>query len=74
MIARAALILSLAMCVSSVALARRAFEAVTVYYSTAAKTTEVGRKTIDCNNKVEIDGTRTKFTKNLRGARCPNNG
>lgn len=74
MIARTAIIFSLAMCISSVALARRAFEAVTVYYSTAAKTKEVGRKTIGCNNEVEMDGKITKFTKNIRGAKCPNNG
>lgn len=74
MIARTAIIFSLAICISSVALARRAFEAVTVYYSTAAKTKEVGRKTIGCNNEVEMDGKITKFTKNIRGAKCPNNG
>jgi len=74
MIARAAVVLSVAACVTSVALASRAFEAVTVYYSTAAKTKEVGRKTTGCNNEVEMDGKATKFTKNIRGAKCPNNG
>jgi hypothetical protein len=74
MIARTAVVLSLAICAASVAFASRAFEAVTVYYSTAAKTKEVGRKTIGCNNEVEMNGSATKFTKNIRGAKCPNNG
>ena len=74
MIARAVIVLSLALCVSSVAIAARAFEVVTVYYSTAAKTNEVGRKTVGCHGEVEMDGKVTKFTKNLRGAKCPNNG
>ena len=74
MIARSLVIFSFAMCVGSTAFALRAFEAVTVYYSSAAKTKEVGRKTVGCNNEVEMDGVVTKFTKNLRGKKCPNRG
>ena len=74
MIARATVIFFLAMCASSMALALRAFETVTVYYSTAAKTHEVGRKTVGCHNEVEMEGKATKFTKNLQGHKCPSNG
>lgn len=69
MIARTTILFLIAMCATSMSLASRAFEAVTVFYSTAAKTKVVGQKTIGCNNEVEMDGT-----KNIRGAKCPNNG
>ena len=74
MISRSFLIFTLAVCLSSAALARRANEVITVYYSNEAKTKEVGRKTIDCEGRVELSPVVTKFTNVLKGAKCPNNG
>lgn len=49
-----------------------AHEVINIYYSTAAKTKEVGRRTRECNGQVTMEGIKTKFVKNMIGETCPN--